>query len=709
MPISNRGTATYVANSSGTSITATKPTGSASGDFAIAQFAIGNSGAGWVAPAGWTALFTPVAFSNTFHAVYYRRLTGGAQDTPSASWTNSGRNSVIMAVWPGVDATTPFDVAVQTLYPASATQTLTLPSLTSVTTGARIVSGAVVDTSSASALTEPDEMVLLRSTPSSSGGREQSLADEIDNTVGASGTRSWTQTASGYRIGGFIVALRPAPEPPVLKTRTDTFAFTDKAVRTGFQFPTAADTTDTDLFEQSSILITSSPTPADTFGGPFTESTSLFVITIKTASDTFAFNDTLANGRKIAVTHNLKDTFNVSDTRQLSFAPETRRLTFVDAPVFVGPIRIIAQNIRTKEFLHWDLPLQNVQVTYTLSGPQVISGTYANENTELLDLGIEPWGTWIHVEDNGVIIASGILQPYSTIGYDQELNVEAHGVSAYPLGMPFLGEANYVFTDPATIVANIWTHLQSRPDANLGVQVIGSTSAKIGKPFPPEPPEGQEDPNPEDDNDAPFQLAWWEAPDCGEVINTLVKEGGFDFMEQQKWNAGKTEVEHYIKIADTIGSKRESVTFVEGENIMIPVQTEEAPSLYASEVWVFGAGEGRTIVKGYYGTPNTKGRVRRVYIVQDGTIKTDAQANSVAKYEYMRRQALLDVSEVVVNARHPNAPIGSFMVGDDIQLDTTIPWVGSVRQWERVVSLTFNVDEDTMLLEIRRSETFLNG
>lgn len=373
---------------------------------------------------------------------------------------------------------------------------------------------------------------------------------------------------------------------------------------------------------------------------------------------------------------------------------------------FVHPVRIIAQAIRSGEFLTWDLPLQDVEITYRLSGPQVIKGVFLNEVTELYDMGIEPWATWIHVEDQGIIRASGILQPYDSYTFDEDLKIEAFGVSSYPTGMPYFGPAmSRVDEDPVNIIRDIWQHLQSREDAQLGVVVRGSSRVRIGKPLPPEPPEGQPaDPATKDDK--PYELDPFEGTDSGDEIDKLVKEGGFDFIEAQSWNSTKTGVDHFIDCADRIGTRRTNVTFDDTMNVVNVGGVQELPDFYASEVWVFGAGEGSSVVRGYYGTPNDRGRIRRVATIQDNTINNMARANEIARYEYLRRQGHTDITEVEVNARHDNAQIGSYGPGDDVFTDVEVPWRGRISNWYRVLTVRFAVDTDTAAVEIRRADTF---
>lgn len=150
-------------------------------------------------------------------------------------------------------------------------------------------------------------------------------------------------------------------------------------------------------------------------------------------------------------------------------------------PIIVrGNVRVMAQSILTGVWLHRELPVSGLQITRTLSGPQVITGSFASEIDDLADLDLEPWGTWVHVEESGEIRASGILMP-SSYDTDGAVTLTAHGVSAYAARIPFTGEYAGVQVDPADVVRMLWAHVQSFPRGNLGVVVTGTTTVRMGE------------------------------------------------------------------------------------------------------------------------------------------------------------------------------------------------------------------------------------
>lgn len=361
------------------------------------------------------------------------------------------------------------------------------------------------------------------------------------------------------------------------------------------------------------------------------------------------------------------------------------------------PTRVIAQEILSKKWLHWDLQVHNLTITHTLSGAQVISGEFPVEVKDYRDINLEPWGTWIHVEEDGFIRASGILQPAS-IDQGETLSFEAVGVSAYPHGIPYLGEYSVINTDPAQIVRDIWGHIQSFPDAKLGVEVRGATTVRFGTP------------KLETDNTSgPYELQWWNATDCGSEINTIAQETPFDYVEHSEWNADKTEVKHYIDIGfPRIGTRRTNLVLRQEENLLQAIGPEEVDGLYASQVLLLGAGEGRDKIKGYAGRI-LDNRIRRVRLIDDKTVQSLGRAISVSQAELERAQALTDVTEVTIKARHINAPLGSYTAGDELRVEALVPWAGMIKQWERVLSYTYSPDSEAVRLSLRRAESFTYG
>lgn len=204
-------TATRAESASTASISPPLPTDMQAGDFAVVHFAMSCSIANFTPPSGWTELVAPVATNNANRivAVY------GRFDPPSApvgtSAAAADRQTAFCQAYGGVDTASPRDVAPSV--GVVSTDPVNVPSITTVTAGARLISGVCADTSGHQYYPQPS-MTLL-GTHTNNVGRAAAWADEVLPTAGATGTRAWnSDTAGALSLRGYNVALRPATGAP---------------------------------------------------------------------------------------------------------------------------------------------------------------------------------------------------------------------------------------------------------------------------------------------------------------------------------------------------------------------------------------------------------------------------------------------------------------------------------------------------------------
>jgi hypothetical protein len=168
------------------------------------------------APSGWTALFSPffVDDGNTIGA-YYRFDPPGAPTFTSSG--SAAAASVLCQAYGGVDAAAPVDVTAATAVTSPYGSTLAVGGVTTVTPGARLVSGCLIDSPS-NTITEPGGMTGVVDASGGGVGASISLADEDRSSAGATGTRTWSHDYGGtLGMGAFLAALRPArSRPPTL-------------------------------------------------------------------------------------------------------------------------------------------------------------------------------------------------------------------------------------------------------------------------------------------------------------------------------------------------------------------------------------------------------------------------------------------------------------------------------------------------------------
>ncbi|MFG3715808.1 hypothetical protein [Micromonospora sp. NPDC047730] len=199
----------------------------------------------------------------------------------------------------------------------------------------------------------------------------------------------------------------------------------------------------------------------------------------------------------------------------------------------------------------------------------------------------------------------------------------------------------------------------------------------------------------------PYQLAWWDAPDCGGELDALARETPFDYAEEHYWDGDK--IAHRLRIGyPRLGRRRTDLAFVQGDNVTSVVAPERDGEGFANEVVGHGAGEGRTVLQRRI--PERDGRLRRPFVYADKSVTTSARMDALARAELATRRHTLEIDSVEV-VDHPNAPIGSWALGDDIPIRAVIPWLGEVEVWERVVGWAMR-GEDRAVLNLRRSDAF---
>jgi hypothetical protein len=359
--------------------------------------------------------------------------------------------------------------------------------------------------------------------------------------------------------------------------------------------------------------------------------------------------------------------------------------------------RIIAQRALTGEFLDLELPLSVSSLAWDLSGPGSLVGVVSPDTGVLRApdgrLLLEEWGTLIYAEADGVIRWGGIVVASKFDG--AQWSVECAGFTTYPTGLPFQDTYSRTGIDPAQIVRDLWAHVQAHPDGDLGVVVTGGTPVRLGTPE-----------NPDDRASGPYELLWSDAPDVGREIDSLAQEAPFDYIEEHAWSAGGDSIEHAVRIAyPRAGRRRDDLAFIQGDNVVSVVTPQIDGDAFANEVVGIGAGEGTGSLRRT--TAVRDGRLRRthVYTAKDVTsaVRLDAQIRDALT----ARGAVLDIDAVEV-IDHPNAPIGSWALGDDVLIEADLPWLGSIAVWCRITGWEL-LGETRARLSLARSDTFTYG
>jgi hypothetical protein len=358
----------------------------------------------------------------------------------------------------------------------------------------------------------------------------------------------------------------------------------------------------------------------------------------------------------------------------------------------------------TETFLDFDVPLKDTSIEDVLSGPNNLSGVISPEYARLKDQDGQPvfneWSTAIYAELDGNIRGGGIL---AHSGFsDGSWELECVGFIGYWKDMPYVGAGqSFIKKDPMDIVRHIGEHVQSIQGSNLALQFSPETSPiRIGT----ELTSGEYDPvggsggltlQTQD-----YKLAWYQDHDLLSNINGLSEETPFDYHETHEW-VGENMVHHLNLGYPTLGSRRDELRFVVGENIFTVPDLEREGDDYASEVYALGAGEGAKMIRGHATLPTN--RLRRAAVVIDSSRRRVGQADSLARSELARRQMLDSVGEIVVR-EHKHAAIGAVNIGDEIFVEGSVGWV-DMDAWYRVLGRTLSPESPgVMKLTIARTD-----
>ncbi|MFD7334938.1 hypothetical protein ACFV98_02895 [Streptomyces violascens] len=394
--------------------------------------------------------------------------------------------------------------------------------------------------------------------------------------------------------------------------------------------------------------------------------------------------------------------------------------------------RYIATRALDSTVIDWDVPLAlSGNPKRALSGPGSLSGTIEPEYARMLGPDSKPviqeWGTKIFLEVDGHLRWGGIV---TKLGYDgPKLSLECEGLTSYPHGIPFedhllSGELitppdpnagldknhdGYIdgskpkrqvppppppYTGPRIdaydAFRTIWAHVQSRPYGNIGIAVDTHNLGELLGAA---------------DGSDPWQLSWWDHPDCGDALDSLAKLIPFDWVETHEWSPnGGNRIDHRVRLGNPrLGRKRSDLRFADAENISAIAKPNGLGDEFANEIQVLGKGEGRAMARAQ--VYRYDGRLRRVATIADKTLASDAALRTRGEQELAGRTQALEIPAIQITD-HPNAPFGAWALGDDIRVQVHVPWVGDVDVWHRIVGDEISADGQC-ILNLKRSEAFV--
>lgn len=382
--------------------------------------------------------------------------------------------------------------------------------------------------------------------------------------------------------------------------------------------------------------------------------------------------------------------------------------------------RFVIEEARTNRIVTYDLPVANAKLMRKLSGSSVIQFDVDYRDTRVIDpetnapIVFKPWGHWCHVEYNFMserkIWASGLLKPSEVDEKTGILHAEFEGFSAYPSGVPWLQNWNPIAVDPFTVVDKIWNHLQSYPNGNLGVTPYSLGEDGVSKVVPPVsntemlPGFSFDGQTLVVDFFALFVRAV-DFTDCGEYINKLARDIPFDYFEESEWNSNRTAVEKFLRLAYQDGGVlQDNLAFRLNENIFQSKSRIESEIEWASDIIVRGWYPGK-VYSSTLTNADSK-RYRRTVLEEDANVNSDERAQIWGARQLTRRQWPNYWESVIVNMYHPNAPFGTYDVGDTIRIQGEMPWIGYVDQLHKIIGMSVDITSNTCELTLRAEGAF---
>lgn len=368
--------------------------------------------------------------------------------------------------------------------------------------------------------------------------------------------------------------------------------------------------------------------------------------------------------------------------------------------------RFTILEVNTNKILTRDLVVREPQTSRNLSAPSNCSFKLAAGEQYASSAGIDwkQWGQWIVPETE----IDGVRWPWGALLTNKcaidpasgDLQIEGLGFLGYPKGIPWLENFNPIAVDPGEVYQRIWAHLQNYVNANLGVEVfpaLTGTQMLPGYAF--------------DGSILNFDffamfIRAVDFVDCGDQLSSLARDLPLDVFERVSWNAGRTEISKKVEIAYPIGGLHQDfLTFRWGENVISAEPADDAEIEPVSDIIIRSWAPGRVMTSLLSNADMT--RARRTILEEDAHIDSTERAAAWAKRKLQRRNIPKSFSKIVIDPNHPHAPFGKFDVGDTIRIQApNFPWLGSVDEWHRIISISYQDGAPTMELGVKVEGAF---
>jgi hypothetical protein len=194
--------------------------------------------------------------------------------------------------------------------------------------------------------------------------------------------------------------------------------------------------------------------------------------------------------------------------------------------------------------------------------------------------------------------------------------------------------------------------------------------------------------------------------DCGDYINKLARDIPFDYWEEATWAGGTAPIVKKLRLAYPNGGVDQTdLIFRRGENVIAATPKQESEVNWFSDITIKGFFPG----KEYSATISNADtdRYRRVMDEMDLNIDSNERAAAWGHRRLTRRQFPNQFENIIIDPYHPNAPFGSYDVGDLIRIQAKLPWEGiNLDQKHKILAMQWDEKSNTAQLSTMAEGAF---
>lgn len=375
--------------------------------------------------------------------------------------------------------------------------------------------------------------------------------------------------------------------------------------------------------------------------------------------------------------------------------------------MIIDRMRFTVIEVNTNTILATDLVVKEPILTLNLSSPAKLGFSIDQGQQYASAFGIEwkNWGQWIipeiETDQFGKIVLGALLVSDNKIDPQSgDLQLDCIGFLGYPKGIPWLENFNPIAVDPSEVIQRIFAHVQSFPNANLGIDVLPTSTGTQMLPG-----YGFDGSILSFDFFAIFIRAV-DFIDCGDYLFSLARDLPLDLFEKVSWNSDRTEVTKTVQIAYPLGGlQQDNLAFRLGENVINVERAEEMDIEPVSDIIIRSWVPGKVYSSQLSNADTT--RARRVAMEEDANINSTERSAAWAHRKLTRRNIPKYFSKITIDPNHPNAPFGSWGLGDSILVEAqNFPWTGDISEWHRITSITIKQDEPLIELGLKVEGAF---